>query len=81
MPVAKQNQLNIRVDRKLEVALDEKRIDFSKQLGYIPSRSEIVRMAIEQFLNIDRTEDPVVPVAVDAEKSAVVSAKAAKPKP
>ena len=45
MPVAKQNQLNIRVDRKLEVALDEKRIDFSKQLGYIPSRSEIVRMA------------------------------------
>jgi len=81
MPAVKQNQLNIRVDRKLEVALDEKRIDFSKQLGYIPSRSEIVRMAIEQFLNIDRTEDPVVPVAVDAEKSAVVSAKAAKPKP
>jgi len=81
MPAVKQNQLNIRVDRKLEVALDEKRIDFSKQLGYIPSRSEIVRMAIEQFLNIDRTEDPVVPVAVAAEKSAVLSAKAAKPKP
>ena len=57
MPVVKQNQLNIRVDRKLEVALDEKRIDFSKQLGYIPSRSEIVRMAIEQFLNINRTAD------------------------
>ena len=81
MPAVKQNQLNIRVDRKLEVALDEKRIDFSKQLGYIPSRSEIVRMAIEQFLSIDRTEDPVVPVAVAAEKSAVLSAKAAKPKP
>ena len=57
MPAVKQNQLNIRVDRKLEVALDEKRIDFSKQLGYIPSRSEIVRMAIEQFLNINRTAD------------------------
>jgi|GEM_PF-3470541 len=81
MPAVKQNQLNIRVDRKLEVALDEKRIDFSKQLGYIPSRSEIVRMAIEQFLNINRTEDPVAAVAVAAEKSAVLSAKAAKPKP
>lgn len=78
MPAVKQNQLNIRVDRKLEVALDEKRIDFSKQLGYIPSRSEIVRMAIEQFLNIDRTAELVV--AVKASKPAVAGTKATRRK-
>lgn len=78
MPTAKQNQLNIRVDRKLEVALDEKRIDFSKQLGYIPSRSEIVRMAIEQFLNINRSGDQ--PVAGEAGKTEVATSKVSKRK-
>ena len=58
MKANKANQLNIRVERKLELALDEKRIEFSKQLGYIPSRSEVVRMAIEQFLNIKNSEEP-----------------------
>ena len=76
MTAAKQNQLNIRVDRKLEVALDEKRIDFSKQLGYIPSRSEVVRMAIEQFLNINRAE--VQPV--DGSKTVIAGAKVTKRK-
>ncbi len=78
MTVAKQNQLNIRVDRKLEVALDEKRIDFSKTLGYIPSRSEVVRMAIEQFLNLNSAAEQVVDAK--ASKPAVAGTKATKRK-
>ena len=78
MTVAKQNQLNIRVDRKLEVALDEKRIDFSKKLGYIPSRSEVVRMAIEQFLDLNRPAEQVV--AAEASKPAVAGSKATRRK-
>jgi Arc/MetJ-type ribon-helix-helix transcriptional regulator len=77
MTAAKPNQLNIRVDRKLEVALDEKRIDFSKKLGYIPSRSEVVRMAIEKFLDINRAEDQA---AAQAAAPKVVGAKVAKRK-
>ena len=61
MKANKPNQLNIRVDRKLEQALDEKRIEFSRTLGYIPSRSELVRMAIEQFLNIKSAPESVEP--------------------
>jgi metal-responsive CopG/Arc/MetJ family transcriptional regulator len=59
MKATKPNQLNIRVDRKLEQALDEKRIEYSRLLGYIPSRSEIVRTAIEQFLNIKASDQSV----------------------
>jgi Arc/MetJ-type ribon-helix-helix transcriptional regulator len=61
----------------LEVALDEKRIDFSKKLGYIPSRSEVVRMAIEKFLDINRAEDQA---AAQAAAPKVVGAKVAKRK-
>jgi metal-responsive CopG/Arc/MetJ family transcriptional regulator len=79
MPSAKPNQLNIRVDRKLEVALDEKRIEFSKQLGYIPSRSEVVRRAIEQFLNINRPGGDQ-PVADEVGKTEVATSKVTKRK-
>ena len=47
----KSNQLNVRVDRVLEAAIDRKRIELSAELGYIPSRSEIVRLALEAFLD------------------------------
>ena len=55
----KPNQLNIRVDRMLEQALDEKGIEFSKKLGDIPSRSELVRTTIEQFLDIKASPESV----------------------
>jgi metal-responsive CopG/Arc/MetJ family transcriptional regulator len=58
MKASKSNQLNIRIDKKLETALDEKRIELSRQLGYIPSRSEIVRMAIEQLLGVPSDGKP-----------------------
>jgi hypothetical protein len=46
----KTNQLNIRVDRRLEKAIDAKRIEMAERIGYIPSRSEVVRLALDAFL-------------------------------
>ena len=43
-------QVNVRVDGDLIRLLDEKRIELLSRLGSIPSRSEVVRMALEYFL-------------------------------
>ena len=43
-------QINVRVDEKTINKLDDKRIKLKKELGKIPSRSEVVRMAIEAYL-------------------------------
>jgi metal-responsive CopG/Arc/MetJ family transcriptional regulator len=44
-------QVNVRVDGDLIKSLDEKRIQLLKQLGSIPSRSEVIRMALEDYLS------------------------------
>ena len=43
-------QVNVRVDGDLIRLLDEKRTELLSKLGSIPSRSEVVRMALECFL-------------------------------
>ncbi len=43
-------QVNVRVDGDLIRLLDEKRTELLHKLGSIPSRSELVRMALEEFL-------------------------------
>ena len=43
-------QVNVRVDGDLIRLLDEKRIELLSRLGSIPSRSDVVRMALEYFL-------------------------------
>lgn len=43
-------QVNVRVDGDLIRLLDEKRTELLSKLGSIPSRSELVRMALEDFL-------------------------------
>ncbi len=43
-------QVNVRVDGDLIRLLDEKRTELLSKLGAIPSRSELVRMALEEFL-------------------------------
>lgn len=43
-------QVNVRVDGDLIRLLDEKRTALLPKLGSIPSRSEVVRMALEQYL-------------------------------
>lgn len=52
MSDAKSIQLNVRVEGLVEEAIDAKRIELSRELRYIPSRSEIIRLALETYLGI-----------------------------
>jgi len=47
------NQLNVRVSDELEKLIDKKRIQLSAELGNIPSRSDVVRFALEAYLDVD----------------------------
>jgi Arc/MetJ-type ribon-helix-helix transcriptional regulator len=49
-------QLNVRVSESLERAIDEKRISLRETLGTIPSRSDVLRFALEAYLGITLTE-------------------------
>lgn len=48
--------MNVRVSAQLEKLIDKKRIELSAKLGLIPSRSDIVRLALEAYLGADLTE-------------------------
>ena len=43
-------QVNVRITEKLADLLDAKRVELQKKLGKIPTRSQVVRMALEEFL-------------------------------
>ena len=47
------SQLNLRISETLEQAIDRKRIELHESLGAIPSRSDIVRFALEKYLKVD----------------------------
>lgn len=49
-------QLNVRVSEVLEKAIDEKRIELRSKLGTIPSRSDVLRLALEAYLGIKLDE-------------------------
>lgn len=55
-PTMTRAQLNVRVSDTLEQAIDKKRIELSTKLGSIPSRSDVVRFALESYLGVDLTE-------------------------
>ena len=46
------NQLNIRVSNELEELIDKKRIELAATLKGIPSRSDVVRYALEVYLGV-----------------------------
>ena len=50
LDVTERIQVNVRVDGDLIRLLDEKRTDLLSKMGSIPSRSDVVRMALENFL-------------------------------
>ncbi len=50
------SQLNVRVSEELERAIDEKRIELRESLGTIPSRSDVLRLALEAYLKIKLSE-------------------------
>ena len=46
------NQLNIRVSDELEELIDKKRIELASTLMVIPTRSDVVRFALESYLGV-----------------------------
>jgi Arc/MetJ-type ribon-helix-helix transcriptional regulator len=52
-------QLNVRISDQLEKAIDEKRIELRAAMGTIPSRSDVLRMALEAYLGIKLVESEV----------------------
>lgn len=49
-----QSQLAVRVDDETLLALDRKRMDIAEQTGQIPTRSDVVRIALETYLKLSR---------------------------
>lgn len=45
-----QKQLAVRIDDETIQLIDRKRMELARELGEIPSRSDVVRIALEQFL-------------------------------
>lgn len=43
-------QINMRMDKELAARIDRKRIELSEELQRIPSRTEVIKMALELFL-------------------------------
>lgn len=50
------SQLNVRVSEELERAIDEKRIELRGEFGSIPSRSDVLRLALETYLKMKLRE-------------------------
>lgn len=50
------SQLNLRISEQLAKLIDAKRIDLSAKMGSIPSRSDILRFALEKYLEQDLSE-------------------------
>ncbi len=53
------SQLNLRISDQLGKLIDAKRIDLSAQIGTIPSRSDILRFALEMYLGQDLSDTEV----------------------
>jgi Arc/MetJ-type ribon-helix-helix transcriptional regulator len=47
------SQLNLRISDALGKMIDAKRIELASTLGHIPSRSDILRFALEKYLDED----------------------------
>lgn len=47
---ADKSQINVRVEADLLDRIDRKRISLQKELNRIPTRSEVIRMALDSFL-------------------------------
>lgn len=45
-----QRQLAVRVDDETLVSIDKKRMELAEQTGEIPTRSEVVRIALDAYL-------------------------------
>jgi len=46
-------QLNLRVSDQLAKLIDAKRIQLAEEMGSIPTRSDVLRFALERYLDLD----------------------------
>ena len=53
------NQINWRMSETLRKLIDAKRIELSEPMGTIPSRSEILRFALEMYFGQDLSKTEV----------------------
>lgn len=44
-------QMNVRVDRELAEQIDERRAELRATMGSIPTRSDVIRMALVAYLS------------------------------
>ena len=49
-------QINVRLEPDLASRIDAKRMELQKEMGRIPSRSEVVRLALEKYLKLERVK-------------------------
>jgi metal-responsive CopG/Arc/MetJ family transcriptional regulator len=49
-------QVNFRLDKDLAEKLDHRRVTLLKAMGRIPSRSEVMRLALDLYLKEDQPE-------------------------
>ena len=64
------SQLNLRISEQLAKLIDAKRIELSVTMGSIPSRSDILRFALEKYLEQDLSE-----IEVDRRRPSATSTK------
>jgi hypothetical protein len=53
------NQINLRMSDTLRKLIDGKRIELSESLGTIPSRSDVLRLALEMYFGQDLSQSEV----------------------
>ena len=53
------NQINLRMSETLRKLIDAKRIELSEPMGMIPSRSDILRFALEMYFGQDLSKTEV----------------------
>ena len=54
--MTERSQLNMRMSETLRKLIDAKRIELSASLGEIPTRTDVLRFALEAYLGEDLTE-------------------------
>ena len=53
------NQINLRMSETLRKLIDGKRIELSTSMGTIPSRSDVLRFALEMYFGQDLSKPEV----------------------
>ena len=56
MRAMERSQLNLRISEQLGKLIDAKRIELAKSMGSIPSRSDVLRLALAKYLKVDLSE-------------------------